>query len=305
MADLPEPPLIPKFHLPGSAAPLGAVLNSKNHIEFREVEVEGAINILDAYDTELRRLDATPLLQVTPTPLQAYPVDAPILNPVFFAADLEAGVYDTSKPTCALNLICYRARSGGCEIRQVQVVKRDRFEDEESFEQSIRDNAKLIQSDQEFFSQLRRVYLKDMCGFWRRTFALKTLTGIGLLVYTPTTHARPLPLPAITLQEILYAYLNPSAIGSGDLWIEWVFQLRQKDRRHALEFIEGWNAFRICVAGILPLAISTLLGIIWSMATKDVQTAFTVAGFVLTGGTLILALLAVVSGIDASGRTNT
>jgi hypothetical protein len=80
-------------------------------------------------------------------------------------------------------------------------------------------------------------------------------------------------------------------MGVGDLWIDWIFQLRQENRRHALEFIEGWNAYKIYVAGILPLAASTLMGIVWSMKTGDVQTAFTVAGFVLTAGTGQLFLI--------------
>jgi hypothetical protein len=52
-----------------------------------------------------------------------------------------------------------------------------------------------------------------------------------------------------------------------------------------LEFVEGWNALRICVTAAVPLAVSTMLGIGWSVRTGDVQTAFTIAGFVLTAGT--------------------
>lgn len=68
-------------------------------------------------------------------------------------------------------------------------------------------------------------------------------------------------------------------------WIDWVFRLRQRDRRHALEFVEGWNGTRIAIAGLTPLLISCILGVVWSWQTGDVQTAFTVAGFVLTAGT--------------------
>lgn len=84
-----------------------------------------------------------------------------------------------------------------------------------------------------------------------------------------------------------------------------MYHLRQPDQRHALEFVEGWNGPRIAILGTIPLVFSTLVGLIWSIRTGDWQTAFTVAGFILTSGTLLLALLAVVSGIEASGRATT
>lgn len=94
-----------------------------------------------------------------------------------------------------------------------------------------------------------------------------------------------MPLDDFVLQEILFAYGNPNKIETSTEWIDWVFRLRQSDRRHALEFVEGWNGTRIAVAGLTPLFFSCLLGIVWSWKTGDVQTAFTVAGFVLTAGT--------------------
>jgi hypothetical protein len=36
---------------------------------------------------------------------------------------------------------------------------------------------------------------------------------------------------------------------------------------------------------MISLVASTAMGIVWSVKTRDVQTAFTVAGFVLTAGT--------------------
>lgn len=113
------------------------------------------------------------------------------------------------------------------------------------------------------------------------------------------------PLDSFVLQEIMYAYNHPSRVKSDVAWIRWVFSLRQADKRHALEFVEGWNGTRIAVLGMIPLVFSTLVGLIWSIRSGDWQTAFTVAGFILTAGTLLLALLAVVSGIEASGRAAT
>jgi hypothetical protein len=105
---------------------------------------------------------------------------------------------------------------------------------------------------------------------------------------------------------VLYAYNHPSKLSDTDhVWIDWVFKLRQADKRHALEFVEGWNGTRIAIAGTIPLVFSTVVGLAWSIRTGEWQTGFTVAGFILTAGTLLLALLAVVSGIEASGQAAT
>ena len=61
-----------------------------------------------------------------------------------------------------------------------------------------------------------------------------------------------------------------------------VFRLRQPDRRHALEFVEGWNGTRIAVAGSIPLVVSTMVAIVWSAKGSGVQDGFAVAGFILT-----------------------
>lgn len=84
-----------------------------------------------------------------------------------------------------------------------------------------------------------------------------------------------------------------------------MFRLRQPDRRHALEFVEGWNGTRIAVAGSIPLVVSTMVAIVWSAKGSGVQDGFAVAGFILTAGSLLLALLAIISGIESSsGKRN-
>jgi hypothetical protein len=102
--------------------------------------------------------------------------------------------------------------------------------------------------------------------------------------FTPTTRPVIVPLNDFILQELLYAYQNPSKISSEHEWINWVFRLRQPDRRHALEFVEGWNGTRIAVAGSIPLVVSTMVAIVWSAKGSGVQDGFAVAGFILTAG---------------------
>ena len=95
----------------------------------------------------------------------------------------------------------------------------------------------------------------------------------------------PVPIDEFSLQEIMFAYQRPESTISwpeSTQWIEWVFRLRGADKRHAIEFVEGWNSARIAVAGTVPWLTSCLVGIIWSSLGGDTQTAFTVAGFILS-----------------------
>jgi hypothetical protein len=82
-----------------------------------------------------------------------------------------------------------------------------------------------------------------------------------------------------------YAYCNPTTIKSETEWIEWVFRLRGSHKRHALEFVEGWNSTRVAVAAMVPWLAATIVGVVWAVTGGDAQTAFTVAGFILTSGT--------------------
>jgi hypothetical protein len=99
--------------------------------------------------------------------------------------------YNTSKPTCTLNLVCYRSGSKGCELHQIQTAKRSRFKSEAEFQRMVEETTGLIITDEQFFRALRKVYLGKMCGFWRRVFFLKTLRGIRLLSVSTCTTRMP------------------------------------------------------------------------------------------------------------------
>jgi hypothetical protein len=84
---------------------------------------------------------------------------------------------------------------------------------------------------------------------------------------------------------MLYAYRHPTKLSTETEWVEWVFRLRKRDKRHALEFIEGWNSTRIIIAGTIPWLISCVAGVSYTISTKDASTGFTIASFILTSGT--------------------
>lgn len=89
--------------------------------------------------------------------------------------------YDVSRPTCSLNLVCYRSGAGGCVLRQVQAVLESRFADKETFRAALAQNPQLVATDAQLFRALRRAYWKEMSGFWRRHLSLKTLRGLRVL----------------------------------------------------------------------------------------------------------------------------
>ncbi|KIX92200.1 uncharacterized protein Z520_12081 [Fonsecaea multimorphosa CBS 102226] len=197
----------------------------------------------------------------------------------------KAKTYVSTKPTCSLNLVCYRSGAVGCKMVQVRVAKASQFKDDATFQKAVTENPELIVSDVEFFEKVRDAYRHQMCNFWRRVFFLKTLRGMRLLSYVSNNRPTVVELDSFVLQEILYACNHPSQIHTDTVWIDWVFRLRGPDKRHALEFVEGWNGTRIAIAGMTPLVLSTVVGLTWSIKSGDWQTAFTVAGFILTAGT--------------------
>ncbi|KAL4967182.1 uncharacterized protein BDV14DRAFT_198281 [Aspergillus stella-maris] len=76
-----------------------------------------------------------------------------------------------------------------------------------------------------------------------------------------------------------------------------VYKLRQPTRRFALEFVEAWSALKILIAASAVLAISAAIGIVSAISLNDAQIAFTIASFILCGGSSVLAI---VSSVEAS-----
>ena len=104
--------------------------------------------------------------------------------------------YVSTHPTCALNLVCYRTGTKGCELHQIQTILESRFEDKEAFQLAIKESSSLIATDAQLFRALRDVYLQQMCGFWRKALFLKTLRGIRLLSVRPSP---PLSFPVLAI----------------------------------------------------------------------------------------------------------
>ncbi|OQE17832.1 hypothetical protein PENSTE_c019G09469 [Penicillium steckii] len=213
--------------------------------------------------------------------------------------DTAEKLFDTEKPTCSINLICQR--NGFLQKYQIHVINKDRCATPDQFDSLITNVKGLIKTDSQFFKTVKRTYDKKLRGIWRRLFSLKELREIRLVSFTPLDH-RPVPvyIPQYTKHDILFAYRHPEKLHSTDEWIQWIYKLRQPNQRYALEFIETWSTLRIMIAVSTLLLLSTSVGVIWSILKDDIQTAFTIASFVLAAGTVLLAALGIVNSIDSS-----
>lgn len=84
----------------------------------------------------------------------------------------------------------------------------------------------------------------------------------------------------------MYAFKNPEKIKTETEWIDWIFALKapkEPEIKYALEFVGGWQGKKIAVLGMVPWVASCATAIIWSaLWGSDIQTAFTVAAFILT-----------------------
>lgn len=89
--------------------------------------------------------------------------------------------YNTSKPTCSLNLVCYRSGAKGCDLQQIHCVLRSSFPDDANFHAALKSNPHLIHADDQFFREIQRLYKTQMCGFFRRYFSLKSLKAFRIL----------------------------------------------------------------------------------------------------------------------------
>ena len=88
---------------------------------------------------------------------------------------------NAAKPTCSLNLICYRPGSRGCVLQQVRVISRAKFDKVEDYSAAVKANDGIVSTDKELFELLWKEYNERMCSFWRRYLSLKTLRRIRLL----------------------------------------------------------------------------------------------------------------------------
>jgi hypothetical protein len=113
-----------------------------------------------------------------------------------------SAVYDTSKPTCTLNLMCFRDQTKGCRIWQVSVTHVDKWMDWNAFSQYCHDHEHVLTSDKSLFRAMRVAYEKELSSLWRRWTSLKSLKGFRILSVCQNFAALPVNPPALSPSEV-------------------------------------------------------------------------------------------------------
>jgi hypothetical protein len=86
---------------------------------------------------------------------------------------------------CGLEMICYRSSAEGCVKKEICAIDLDKFSSpklaRQAREEKERDGIQVISNNEELFKEIKRVYEKQMCSFWRRWFSLMKLKSFVIL----------------------------------------------------------------------------------------------------------------------------
>ncbi|OCH91712.1 hypothetical protein OBBRIDRAFT_872234 [Obba rivulosa] len=143
--------------------------------------------------------------------------------------------------------------------------------------------------DERLLRELKKTYNK-LRGFWRKWFSLKNNT---------------------------HSFIYPQRVGSAsvsphrNLRFRWCLNhpesqggrydfMRALTRRadYGIEFVERWQVTRLVIAIVLPLALSLLVAIIYTLRTGDVSSAFTIAGYMTSAYSVFLVLLGILNLVE-------
>lgn len=83
----------------------------------------------------------------------------------------------------------------------------------------------------------------------------------------------------------MHAYHHPGVVRPDLEWVDWFTRFKDDnpDQTVGLEFVEGlWAEKLVAIALLITIAI-IMISIVWVIEGGQLQTVFTVMGFVLTG----------------------
>ena len=83
----------------------------------------------------------------------------------------------------------------------------------------------------------------------------------------------------------MHAYHHPDRLRPAHEWVDWFVEFKAEDRGKTvgLEFQEALWAEKLAIIAILITIAIIVVSIVWSLRGGELQTVFTVMGFVLTG----------------------
>ncbi|KAL4863124.1 hypothetical protein BDV12DRAFT_177894 [Aspergillus spectabilis] len=67
--------------------------------------------------------------------------------------------------------------------------------------------------------------------------------------------------------------------------------------KYSLELVYGWSAMRLAFAGPIAVFLSLVDGLGYMLSTGDVSTAWTIASYVITTASAVIALVAILGSL--------
>ena len=83
----------------------------------------------------------------------------------------------------------------------------------------------------------------------------------------------------------MHAYHHPDQIHPDHEWVDWFIDFRATDpsKTYGLQFVEGLWAEKLAFVAVLITVAIVAVSIVWCVRGGELQTVFTVMGFVLSG----------------------
>jgi len=149
-------------------------------------------------------------------------------------------------------------------------------------------------NDRELWEDIREIFRRDVQRGWRRVLGFKKVMSIVPIAFTPNgVPVKAAPEDHPESQSYMHAYHNPSTIRPAHEWVDFFVSFDSGDQRqNGLEFIEGLWADKLAATGVAGTISLIVTSIVWCVLGGDLQTVFTVMGFVLT---LIAAQIALIA----------
>ena len=149
-------------------------------------------------------------------------------------------------------------------------------------------------NDRQLWTQIRYVFRTDLQKPWRRVLGFKKVKSIVPIGFTPNgvpTKTNPKDFP--DAKTFRHAYHHPERIRPDHRWVDWFVEFDASEtRQNGLEFVEGlWAEKLAAIAVVFSIAI-VVVSVVWCALGGNLQTVFTVMGFVLT---LVAAQIALVA----------
>jgi len=150
--------------------------------------------------------------------------------------------------------------------------------------------------DEALLRELRRTY--DRLRQWRRWLSLRNVSSITMVLadhsFVYPQRIGPARVSPAKNMRLRYLLQHPRSMKGRHEFM----QVLTARTDLGIEFVERFQLARMAVAILLPIALSTILGILYSALTGDVSSAFTISGYMTSAYSVCLVLVGVLNLVD-------